>query len=87
MDIERQLILEDNRNVGYLTDDNGNKSEVRVMSVFAFIAAIFTQVFIFFKPPEDYFIGIYIFTAWLIAAFAPKVIQKFAEILPLLIKK
>lgn len=73
--------------VGYLTDNEGNKSEVRVMSVFAFLAAVITSIFILWKPPADYFIGLYIFTAWLIAAFAPKVVQKFAEILPMVMGK
>ena len=79
---------EEKKEKGYLTDNEGNKSELRVMSVLAFFAAIGTQVLVYLKPPEDYYFTVYVFTAWLIAAFAPKVVQKFAEILPTaLVKK
>jgi len=70
------------KDAGYLRDHEGNKSEIRVMSVLAFFAAIGTQVLAYIKPPTDYYFTVYVFTAWLIAAFAPKVVQKFAEILP-----
>lgn len=75
------------KDVGYLTDNEGNPSNMRVMSWCAFFAAIMTQVLAYLKPPSDYYFVIYCFTGWLIAAFVPKAIQKFAEILPTVWKK
>jgi len=66
-----------------LTDDDGNPSSMRVMSWCSFAAAILTAVLIFFKPPADPFTGLYIFSAFLIGAFIPKALQKFAETNPL----
>jgi hypothetical protein len=67
------------RQSSLLTDDNGNPSTMRVMSWFAFIAAVATAVIIFIRPPEDPFTGLYVFTAFLLGAFVPKALQKFAE--------
>ena len=66
-----------------LTDDNGNPSTMRVMSWCSFIACIVAAGLIFFKPPPDPFTGLYIFTAFLIGAFVPKALQKWAETNPL----
>lgn len=67
------------KQITLLTDDNGNPSTMRVMSWFAFVAAVATAVIIFMRPPEDAFTGLYIFTAFLLGAFFPKALQKFAE--------
>jgi len=66
-----------------LTDDNGSPSTMRVMSWCSFVACIVAAGLIFFKPPTDPFTGLYIFTAFLIGAFIPKSLQKFAETNPL----
>lgn len=66
-----------------LTDDNGNPSTMRVMSWCSFVACIVVAGLIFFKPPTDPFTGLYIFTAFLIGAFVPKALQKWAETNPL----
>jgi len=66
-----------------LTDDDGNPSTMRVMSWCSFVVCILTAVLIFFKPPADPFTGLYIFSAFLICAFFPKALQKFAETNPL----
>ncbi|MEG4166673.1 MULTISPECIES: hypothetical protein [unclassified Microcoleus] len=57
-------------------EDNGKYSTMRAMSFIALIAAIvFGAITITSKDSE----GKYITTAFLVAAFAPKAVQKFAE--------
>lgn len=60
----------------FLQEDNGHYSAMRAMSFIALIAAIgFGAVTITSKNSE----GKYITTSFLVAAFAPKAVQKFAE--------
>ena len=64
--------------VGYFQEDNGNKSSIRLMSFTALIASIvfgFITTLGVGSGPE----GIYITFGFLLAAFAPKALQKFAE--------
>ncbi|MEG4984534.1 hypothetical protein QUB08_01945 [Microcoleus sp. BR0-C5] len=57
-------------------EDNGKYSTMRAMSFIALIAAIvFGAITITSKDSE----GKYITTAFLVAAFAPKAVQKYAE--------
>ncbi|MEG3837261.1 MULTISPECIES: hypothetical protein [unclassified Microcoleus] len=57
-------------------EDNGKYSTMRAMSFIALIAAIvFGAITITSKDSE----GKYITTAFLVAAFAPKAVQRFAE--------
>lgn len=74
---------------GYLQDDNGNSSMTRMMSLLCLIIAIIMGFILIVKEQDmkDPFVGIYVFTAFLVAAFAPKVIQKFAEIMPAMLNK
>ena len=59
-----------------IQEDNGKYSTMRAMSFIALIAAIvFGAITITSKDSE----GKYITTAFLVAAFAPKAVQKFAE--------
>jgi hypothetical protein len=60
-------------------EDNGNVSSMRVMSFTCLIAAIVTGCYIVYKNPADASNGIYIFTAYLVGALCPKLLQKFAE--------
>ena len=62
-----------------LEDSNGNTSSMRVMSVVALIEACAIGGYMVVEPPSDPATGIYVFTAFLIAAFAPKTLQKFVE--------
>ncbi len=67
--------------VGFLYEDNGNLSSMRLMSFIALIAAIIFGALTTLgagKGPE----GIYITIGFLLAAFAPKALQKFAEKIP-----
>lgn len=60
----------------FFQEDNGKYSTMRAMSFIALIAAIvFGAMTIMDKDSE----GGYITTAFLVAAFAPKAVQKFAE--------
>ncbi|MEG4517368.1 MULTISPECIES: hypothetical protein [unclassified Microcoleus] len=59
-----------------LQEDNGKYSTMRAMSVIALIAAIvFGAITLTSKNSE----GQYITTAFLVGAFAPKAVQRFAE--------
>lgn len=60
----------------FLQEDTGKYSTMRAMSFIALIAAIvFGAMTITNKDSE----GRYITTAFLVAAFAPKAVQRFAE--------
>jgi hypothetical protein len=63
---------------GFLEEDNGNKSSMRLMALIALIAAIIFGVLILLRgdPSGN---GLYLTIGFLIAAFCPKAIQKFAE--------
>ena len=63
--------------VGFLEEDNGNKSQMRLMSMMAFIASIGFGVMAIRIPDNPN--AIYVFLGFLIAAFVPKALQKFAE--------
>jgi hypothetical protein len=62
----------------YLEDDNGNKSAIRAMSMMALVAAIVFGWLVVSGTGHDGD-GIKVTFAFLVAAFAPKVVQKFAE--------
>ena len=60
----------------FFQEDNGKYSTIRAMSFIALIAAIvFGAMTMTSKDAE----GKYITTAFLVAAFAPKAVQRFAE--------
>lgn len=64
----------------YLEDDKGNPSSMRLMSMVALIASIaFGIITIFHTVDGKNLNGLYITFAFLLAAFAPKALQKFAE--------
>ena len=63
---------------GYLDDDGGNPSSMRLMSLLALIVAAglaFVEVFEWGSAESKTELVLY----FLIAAFAPKAVQKFAE--------
>ena len=62
--------------VGFFQENNGNYSSMRLMSFVSLMAAIgFGIITILRGEPE----GTYITFGFLIGAFAPKAVQKFAE--------
>ncbi len=68
---------------GFLQEDNGNKSCMRFMCLNSFYAAvIFGAVTLLYRPggaAVDTQTGIIITFGFLLGAFAPKAVQKFAE--------
>jgi len=65
---------------GFLKDNEGNPSSMRLMSVVALIASITFGLITILHPVASKGInGLYITIAFLLAAFAPKALQKFAE--------
>lgn len=70
---------------GYTTDSTGKPSAMRAMSFVALGTAVVFGATIIAKPlwaPESptSLDGVYLTTMFLVAAFAPKAVQKFAEI-------
>ncbi len=64
----------------YLEDHQGNPSSMRLMSVIALFASIvFGLIAILHSEASKSENGLYITLAFLISAFAPKALQKFAE--------
>ena len=65
---------------GYLDDDKGAPSSMRLMSMVALFASIaFGAISILHTAAGKNENGLYITFAFLLAAFAPKALQKFAE--------
>lgn len=65
---------------GYFQEDNGNKSSMRVMSFLSFLMACASGFLLLTRPTADPATGLYVFTGFLLGAFVPKAIQKFAEV-------
>ncbi len=66
---------------GFLEDDLGSPSSMRLMSVIALIASIVFGLLTILHPVASQGAnGLYITMAFLLAAFAPKALQKFAEV-------
>lgn len=64
---------------GYLTDHKGSPSSMRLMSAIALGAAIVFGLIVLLHPEADDVNGLYLTVSFLLAAFAPKALQKFAE--------
>lgn len=63
----------------FFTDDIGKSSSMRLMSFISLIAAIvFASLTMTSQDSKSE--GIYLTASFLIAAFAPKAVQKFAEV-------
>lgn len=64
--------------VGFMQENNGNSSSMRLMSLIALISAIAFGGITLAKP-EVKDIGTNLTFSFLVAAFTPKAVQKFAE--------
>jgi|GEM_PF-1199789 len=67
---------------GFFQEANGMHSAMRLMCFVALLASIafaFTTLWIAYHEKHDGGNGIFITVSFLIAAFAPKAVQKFAE--------
>lgn len=67
---------EEEKKVSFLTDDEGNLSSMRMMSFIALLAAIGLAAAPFIGSSEGDPMHVFYF---LLAAFAPKALQKIAE--------
>ena len=64
--------------VGFMKEDNGNSSSMRLMSLIALISAIAFGGFTLANPDVKE-VGTNLTFSFLVAAFTPKAVQKFAE--------
>ena len=66
---------------GFFSENNGSKSSMRLMSFIALMAAIAFGALTIINPQNtvNSTDGIYITFGFLLSAFAPKAVQKFAE--------
>ena len=64
--------------VGFMTEDNGKYSSMRLMSLIALISAIAFGV-VTIANPDSEGVGTNLTYSFLVAAFTPKAVQKFAE--------
>ncbi|WP_420447236.1 hypothetical protein [Candidatus Palauibacter sp.] len=68
------------RKAGFLEDHQGNASSMRLMSITALGASVaFGLISVLHPAARSEANGLYITMAFLLAAFAPKALQKFAE--------
>ena len=67
------------KRAGFFEEDNGKISSMRLMSFIALIAAIIFGFLTILLKDVNATNGIYITFGFLLAAFAPKALQKFAE--------
>jgi len=65
---------------GFLEDDCGKQSSMRLMSIIALVASIAFGSITMSSDKGSGKNDLYIVTVFLIAAFAPKAVQKFAEV-------
>ena len=64
---------------GFLEEEGGRKSAMRAMSVVALIASIVFGLITLLTSTANQNSGLFITFGFLLAAFAPKALQKFAE--------
>ena len=69
----------EDKKVGYLQDDNGNNSSMRLMCFLSLLGAFLFGWIAICKGGDN---GLFVFFGFLIGAFAPKAVQKFAETWP-----
>lgn len=64
---------------GFLQEDNGSNSSIRLMSFMMAIACIVSGFITILSVAPDKTAGLYITGLFAVAAFCPKAIQKFME--------
>lgn len=67
------------RPAGYLEDENGNRSSMRLMCFISLFASIGWAALLRISEYQMNQYDIIIFMTFMVGAFAPKAIQKFAE--------
>ena len=69
----------DEKPVGFLQDDSGSNSSMRLMCLLSLLGAFAFGYLAVVKNTDN---SLYVFFAFIVAAFAPKAIQKFSEVMP-----
>ncbi len=64
---------------GFLEEEPGRKSAMRAMSIIALISSIAFALITLLHSSADQQSGVFITFGFLLAAFAPKALQKFGE--------
>ena len=64
--------------IGYFEEAEGVKSSMRLMCFIALVTGILLSFFIIWQKQLDVN-SITLITIWVVAAFAPKAVQKYAE--------
>lgn len=64
---------------GFLDDHQGNSSSMRLMSIIALVASIAFSTIVLFGAQPISNEALYLISIFLLGAFAPKALQKFAE--------
>ncbi len=72
--------MAEEKEVGYHTDDNGNPSNMRAMSTSSLVAAFVCAGLTLSGTAPDPSTGLYLSSMFMVGAFCPKMIQKFAEV-------
>ena len=67
------------REAGVFSEDNGNSSAMRVMCFMSLLASMGFGTITIIMSGANVVHGVYITMAFLLGAFAPKALQKFAE--------
>lgn len=71
--------MDEPKEVGFMDDDSGNKSSMRLMCFISLLAAIGFGAVTLLNKATDGGIGVYITLSFLLGAFAPKAVQKVME--------
>lgn len=83
MPTEEVVDKEVNKETGFLTDTLGKKSAMRLMSMMSMVVACFLGVMVglsvYYGKGDNHMIGVYLTLIFLLAATAPKALQKYIE--------
>ena len=72
--------MDEKEKVGMFEESNGNRSSMRLMCFISLLASIAVAMITLLKGGVDGMNGLYLASAFLLGAFCPKAIQKFAEL-------
>lgn len=72
-------MVEQTQTVGFLDEDNGTKSSMRLMCFISLMAAIGFGAITLLRAGTDGSTGLFMTMGFLLGAFAPKALQKVVE--------
>lgn len=71
--------MDEKQVVGFLDEDSGTKSSMRLMCFISLVASIGFGMITLLRPGTDGSTGLFMTMGFLLGAFAPKALQKFME--------